>query len=183
MVNATDETQASKQQRLVKLLQKLLPLVDGVTDWVRLIFILGLTVVVWIGFWMFKVQHFSLLVSTSLLVIALLPVLIIGYFWWALEELKNLPNIAGEMLMDVKSELLDSARDIRASKVAKIGIWGATKGLWSIASMLGDVRELLGSYISMATLLNPFMLGLGVVALGLVFMLLLIGIMLAIMLI
>jgi hypothetical protein len=92
-------------------------------------------------------------------------------FWWSLEELKDLPNIAGQMLGDAKDEIRDNVQNIRAGKVAKLNFLSATKGLWSVGAMLRETKGMLGSYISITTLVNPFMLVLGVMSLGFVFIL------------
>jgi hypothetical protein len=107
-----------------------------------------------------------------------LPTLILARFWWALEELKSLPDIAGQMAGDAKSELQASVQNIRTGKIPKLGFFSAGKSLWSIGSMASEARELMGSYISVATLVNPFMLVLGVVSLVSVLLLLVTGLVL-----
>ncbi|MEQ1740711.1 MAG: hypothetical protein ABL884_12490, partial [Methyloglobulus sp.] len=66
-----------------------------------------------------------------------------------------------------------------AGKVPKLGFFSAGKSLWSIGAMAAEARELVGSYISVATLVNPFMLVLGVISLFSVFLLFFVGIVLA----
>jgi hypothetical protein len=104
------------------------------------------------------IKHLSLTVTLSVVALALLPLLILFRFWWAFEELKDLPDIAGQMMGDTKDEFRLSIQDIRAGDVSKLSFLSATKGMWSIGSMLREARDLLGSYISIGTLINPFML-------------------------
>jgi hypothetical protein len=172
------EVIVDKKQRLLEIFQRLLPMVDSVADKLRFALMLGLGLDSWIFVWLYFLKHFSL--SSSLIVagVVLLPLLIILRFWWALEELKDLPNIAGRMMGDSKNEIRETAQGIRAGKVQKLSFLGSAKSLWSIGSMAGEASDLLGSYISIGTLVNPLSLILGVLSLGFVLLLVLIGLVL-----
>jgi hypothetical protein len=167
-----------QKQRLLVIFERLLPLVDSLADKLRLILILGVLVAVWLVVWLFFLKHFSLAITAITGIGALFPTLILARFWWSLEELKNLPDIAGQMVGDAKTELQESVQNIRAGKVAKLGFFSAGKGLWSLGSMVSEARDLVGSYLSITTLVNPFMLVLGVLSLLIVFLLLLVSIIL-----
>jgi hypothetical protein len=171
--------ETDKKRRLLSLFESLLPLVDSLADRLKLLWVLGLSVSVWLVVWCFYLKHYSLGLTAFAGIAALLPTLILLRFWWALEELKNLPDIAGEMAGDAKSELQESVQNIRAGKIPKISFFTAGKSLWSIGAMASEARELIGSYISVATLANPFMLVLGVLSFIGVFVLFLVGIVLA----
>jgi uncharacterized membrane protein len=69
------------------------------------------------------------------------------------------------MMGDAKDEIRESIKGIRAGNISKSSFLSVSKGLWSVGSMLKETRELLGSYISISTLVNPFMLVLGVISL------------------
>jgi hypothetical protein len=129
--------------------------------------------------WCYFLKHYSIGITATVGIAAFLPTLILARFWWALEELKNLPNIAGDMVGDAKTELRASVQNIRAGKVPKLGFLSAGKGLWSVGAMAVEARELMGSYIGLSTLVNPFMLVLGVISFVSVFLLFLLGIVLA----
>ncbi|MCX7087268.1 MAG: hypothetical protein NTV00_04345 [Methylococcales bacterium] len=161
----TDTQAADKKQRLLALFGRLLPLVDSVADKLRFVLIVGLLLLVWVGVWLFVIKQFSLTVTLVVVGLVLLPLLILVRFWWALEELKNLPAIAGQMMGDAKNEIRESVQGIRAGNVPKLSFLSATKGLWSLGSVLREGQELIGSYISLSTLINPFMLVLGVASL------------------
>jgi hypothetical protein len=171
--------EADKQERLQTIFGKLLPMVDALADKLRLIWILGLLISVWLAVWCIILKHYSWTIGLVVASLALLPTLILFRFWWALEELKNLPEIAGEMAGDAKSEFQASVQNLRAGKLPKLSFFGAGKSLWSIGSLATEARELAGSYLSLATLANPFMLILGVISLFVVFILFLAGIVLA----
>lgn len=168
-----------QKQRLSVIFERLLPIVDSLADKLRFFLILGVLVTVWLVVWFFFLKHFSLGITAITGIGALLPTLILARFWWALEELKNLPEIAGQMVGDAKSELQESVQNIRAGKAPKLGIFSAGKSLWSVGAMLSEARDLLGSYLSITTLVNPLMLILGVFSLLIVFMLCLVSIILA----
>jgi hypothetical protein len=168
-----------KKQRLLTIFERLLPLVDGLADKLRLLWILGALVTAWLVVWCYYLKHYSLSVAIVAGLAAFLPSLILLRFWWALEELKSLPDIAGQMVGDAKSELQVSVQNIRAGKAPKLGFFSAGKRLWSVGAMVAEASELMGSYISVATLVNPFMLILGVVSIVSVFLLFFVGIMLA----
>lgn len=179
MVGTTSNSlEPEKKQRLLTLFERLLPLVDSLADKLRLLWLLGILVASWLVVWCFVLKHYSLGLTSAIGTAALLPTLILLRFWWALEELKNLPNIAGEIVGDAKSELKESVQNIRAGKI-KLSFLGAGKRLWSVGAMASEASELVGSYISVATLVNPFMLILGVLSLVGVFALFLLGVLLA----
>ena len=173
--NPTTTLEPEKKQRLLSLFESLLPLVDSLADKLRLLWVLGLLVAVWCYF----LKHYALGIAVFAGIAGLLPTLILARFWWALEELKDLPNIAGEMVGDAKQELQESVQNIRAGNASKLSFLGAGKSLWSVGAMASEARELVGSYISVATWVNPFMLVLGVLSFVSVFVLFFVGILLA----
>lgn len=177
MVDASSP-QPAKQQRLLEIFNRLLPLVDSVSDKVRFAALLGVGLDVWIFIWLFFLKGISLSSALIVLGVVLLPILILLRFWWALEEIKDLPNIAGRMMSDAKGEIGETVQGIRAGSVPKLGFLSSAKSLWSIGSLAGEARELLGSYISIGTLVNPFSLVLGVVSLLFVLLLVVIGLIL-----
>jgi hypothetical protein len=168
-----------QKQRLLVVFEKLLPVVDSLADKLRLILILGVLVTAWLVIWLFFLKHFSLGITAITGIVALLPTLILGRFWWALEELKNLPDIAGQMMGDAKNELQESVQNIRAGKAPKLGFFSAGRSLWSVGAMVSEARDLLGSYLSITTLVNPFMLVLGVLSLLIIFMMCMVSLILA----
>ena len=170
----------TKQARLLVIFDHLLPLVDSVSDKVRFAALLGLGLDVWIFVWLFFLKGFSL--SSALMVagVVLLPLLILLRFWWALEEIKDLPNIAERMMTDAQGEIQETVQGIRAGQVQMLGFLRSAKSLWSIGSMASEARELVGSYISIGTLVNPLSLVLGVVSLLFVLLLVFVGLVLLI---
>ncbi|CAG7856473.1 hypothetical protein MCAMS1_00970 [biofilm metagenome] len=178
-VKTVTPLESDKKNRLLAIFENLLPLIGGLTNKLRLLWILGLLISVWFVVWCFYLKHFSLGITVFAGFAALLPTLILLRFWWALEELKNLPDIAGEMAGDAKNELQESMQNIRRTgKIPKLSFFSAGKSLWSIGAMASEASELIGSYISVAILANPIMLVLGVLSFVGVFVLFAVGIVL-----
>lgn len=175
---STIALEPEKKQRLLAIFERLLPLVDSLADKLRLFLILGILVTVWLVVWCYLLKHYPLGISATVGITAFLPTLVLARFWWALEELKDLPNIACDMVGDAKTELQESVQNIRAGKIPKLGVFSVGKSLWSIGAMASEARELMGSYISLSTLVNPFMLVLGVISFVGVLLLFLVGIVL-----
>lgn len=178
-MNATTHEQADKQARLTALFNRLLPLVDNVADKLRFAVLLGAAMVLWVFVWLHWLQGYSLAIALTVAGIALLPILLLAYFWWSLEELKDLPNIAARMLADAKNSAQSTVQQLQAGRSPKLGFIGSAKGLWSIGSLVLEARELLGSYLSIGALLNPLMLVLAVLSLLFVLLLTVVGAILA----
>ncbi len=179
--NVSTPLEPDKKRRLIAIFEKLLPLIDGLADKLRLLWILGLMISAWLVVWCFYLKHYSLGITAFAGLAALFPTAILARFWWSLEDLKNLPDIAGDMMGDAKSELQASVQNIRSGNIPKLSFFSAGKGLWSLGALASEARELVGSYISVATLVNPFMLVLGVLSFFSIFVLFLVGIVLAFM--
>lgn len=154
-----------KKQRLLNTFNRLIPLVDGISDSIRFATLLGAALAIWIFIWMLLLKGFALKTALITATIMLLPALILSRFWWALEEVKNLPDIISEMMDDAKDEVQETVQNLRNDGVKKIGIFGSIKGLFSIRSILSEADDMLGSYISISALINPLWLILGVLAL------------------
>lgn len=166
------------KQRALDIFTRLLPMVDSVADKLRFVLFLGALLVGWIFVWLFVLKGISL--SNALIIsgVAALPLLVILRFWRALEELKDLPEIVEDMVDDAKGEFHATVQGIRAGDKQKIGLLGSVKKLWSVGSLAGEARELLGAYLSIGTLANPFSLILGVLSLLFVLFLILVGVIL-----
>lgn len=154
-----------KKQHLLDTFNRLIPLVDGISDSIRFATLLGAVLALWVFIWMLILKGFELKTALITAAITLLPALILSRFWWALEEVKNLPDIISEMMDDAKDEVQETVRHLRNDGVKKIGMFGSIKGLFSIRSILSEADDMLGSYISISALINPLWLILGVLAL------------------
>ena len=178
MTIPTESPNLASKQRLLEIFDSLLPLVDSVADKLRFALVLGVGLVAWIFGWLYFIKGFAL--STALIIagLALLPIVIIARFWWSVEQLKDLPIIAQDMMSDAKEEISDTVKGIREGNVKKLSFLGSAKSLWSIGSLAGEAKTLLGSYISIGVLINPLSLILGFLSLLFIVLLIMVSIVL-----
>lgn len=170
----------SNVNQLIGLFQKILPLVYSIASKLRWALIIGVAMLAWIAVWLVGIKGFGLGTAAIVVIIAAIPILIILRFWWSLEELKDLPNIVNNMVGDAKTNLAETVNEVKAGNIKKVGFLGSAKGLWSIGSALAEAKGLLGSYVGLATLMNPFSLFMGVLSILAIGVLVIIGIVLAV---
>lgn len=154
----TKEEIQGRKGALLRLFDRLLPIVDTIADSVRLAALVGLVMVAWIFFWMNRFGNFS--VSTALLVCGLtsLPVLVLLWYWWGLEGLKKLPENVAQMAGNASAELRSHIQGIRAGEKRKLVSHVSLGKLWELRSLADEARELLGSYVRLGSLANPLLL-------------------------
>ncbi len=157
--------EASTIEKLQTIFQRLLPLVDDLADALGILLLISLAVIVWIFVYFFHLHHFSLLMSLGLAGLATIPVLILTRFWFALENLKDIPKIAEEMMDDVTEDVAQSWHGIKSGKKGALNFFGQAKKLFEIRSLLNSADNLLEQYFSIGPLVNPFYLFFGVLSL------------------
>ena len=161
--------------KLFDLLNKLVPLVDNVSDGVRAISLLGSVITAWLFIWMFFIQHFSLNIALVTCGIVFLPSLVLLRFWWALEGVKDLPNIAEEIVDDVTDDVKSTWKAVSDDKKKALSFFGQAKNLWEMKSLLGELDDVFSQYLNIGLLINPFSLLLAVLSLLAVLVLMLVG--------
>ncbi len=165
---AIDKSALSKLQQSF---QRLLPLVDDLADALGVLLLISLLVAVWVFYYLFQLHHFSLLVSLSISALSILPILILLRFWFALESLKDIPKIAEEIIDDVTDDVAQSWHAVKSGKKGALNFFGQAKKLFEIRSILNSADDIIGQYFSIAPLVNPFYLFLGVLSfIGLFFL-------------
>ena len=154
----TQEDIQVRKGALLRLFDRLLPIVDAIADSVRLAALVGITMVVWLFVWMTRLSEFSL--TTGLLVagVASLPVLVLLWYWWGLEELKKLPENVAQMAGNASSEVRNHIQGIRAGETHKLVSHVSLGKLWELRSLADEARDLLGSYAHAGSLANPLLL-------------------------
>ena len=157
---------------LLAIFNKLLPLIDNVSDGVRLIALIGVFVTLWLFIWMFFILHWSLLLVLVMAGVVCIPSLILLRFWWALEDLKDLPTIAEALMEEVTTEVKSGWNDVRANKKKALSFIGQAKNLWEMKSLLGQLDEVFSQYLNIGLLINPFSLLLAILSLLSIFVLL-----------
>ncbi len=161
--------------KLFNLFNKLVPLVDNVSDGVRAIALLGAVVTGWLFIWMFFIQHFSAITALIVCGILFVPSLVLLRFWWALEDVKNLPDIAKEMIDDVTDEVKSTWKEVREDKKKALSFIGQAKNLWETKALLGQLDDVFSQYLNFGLLINPFSLLVAVLSLVAVLVLMLVG--------
>lgn len=157
-------TEASTLSKLKQSFQRLLPLVDDLADALGMLLLISLIVVIWIFVYLFYLQHFSLFISISVSGLSILPVLILSRFWFSLENLKDIPKIAEEMIDDVTGDVAQSWHAAKSGKKSALNFFGQVKKLFEIRSILNSADDIIGQYFSIGPLVNPFYLFLGVLS-------------------
>jgi hypothetical protein len=161
--------------KLEKLLAKLMPLVGSATKKLRFLMLMGIAVILWLFVFMFVLQEMTLGWALGISAILALPVLLLSRFYFALQDLNDLP----EMIDEIKADLTSSLQALtRTKKATAVNAVSGAKDLWEIRSLLSNGREMLGDYVSIAVLANPLSLFLGVLSVISLFGLVLLGIVL-----
>ena len=163
-----DQTQSAnqgQQKNLSALFAKLVPLVDSMADKLGLLLLLSLLVVVWIFVYLVYFFEASLVWSVLISSLAALPVLIVFRFWMALNNLKELPNIAMEIVDDVSDDVVSTWKAVKSDKKGAFNLVGQIRSLFEIKSLLSSAGDIFEQYFNVTILLNPLSLILGVVSL------------------
>jgi hypothetical protein len=174
-IEKEDQMETSTLKKLETLLEKLMPLVGSASRKLRLLMLIGIAVIIWLFVFMFVLQQWSLGWALGISAVLALPVLWLSRFYFALQDLSDLP----EIIDDIKDDLTQNLQSLRNTKKATaVNAVSGAKDLWEIRSLLSSGRELLGDYVSIALLINPFALFLGVLSILALFALALLGIVL-----
>lgn len=154
----TPEDIQVRKGALMRLFDRMLPVVDAIADSVRLAAFLGVLMVVWIFVWMTRLNDLSLTVALVLAAIAFLPVLVLLWYWWGLEGVKKLPDTVAQMAGSAGAEVRSHIQGIRAGEERKLLSHVSLGKLWELRSLADEARELLGSYARVGSLASPFLL-------------------------
>lgn len=154
----TPEEIQVRKGALMRLFDRLLPIVDAIADSVRLAAVLGLLMLVWIFVWMTRVSDFSTQTSILVGLAICLPVVLLLWYWWGLEGLKKLPETVAEIAGNAKSEVRSHIQGIRSGETRKLVSHVSMGKLWELRSLADEARDLLGSYARVGFLVNPLLL-------------------------
>lgn len=143
---------------LMRLFDRLLPIVDAIADSVRLAALLGLVMVIWIFVWMTRLNDLSLATGLTVTAVASLPLLVLLFYWWGLEGVKKLPETVAQMAGSAGAEVRSHIQGIRAGETRKLLSHVSLGKLWELRSLADEARELLGSYARVGALASPILL-------------------------
>ncbi len=168
-------------EKIKQLFQRILPLVDDVADALGVLLLCSALAAAWIFVYFFYLQKYSLAVSLVAGGVSFFPILILLRIWFALENLKDIPKIAGEIMEDVSDEVAQSWHGIKSGKKGAMNVLGQARKLFEIRSMLKSADDIFEQYFSIGPLINPFYLLLGVLSLIALFFVFVTGALLGIM--
>ncbi len=161
-------------------LERLLPLAERLAGAIRAVSLLGLGAVSWLFVWLYFLRGSSLTTALIVSALAMLPVLVLVRFWWSLAELRELPRIMRTMRADLGEEVTGTLNSLRAGERGRtLGLIAQARRLFEVRSLLGQLDDVIGQYLSVGMLVNPLMLMLGVVSLLGVGLLVVVGVGLA----
>lgn len=167
-MSAPDTDEIDLKQReglLLSVFERLIPLVDGMANTLLTVIILGLVALAWVFVYLWYFQSINWYMAALVCAVAGAPVVILGWYWSSLQTLKTLPETLGEVMDDARSEVTAKVQGIRAASDVKKNRLGAVRGIWELGSILGELREVAGSYVQVSSLVNPMVLALVVLSL------------------
>ncbi len=169
--------ETSSYNKLKEAFQKILPLVDDLADGLGILLLISTATSIWVFIYCFQLQHFALMLSLAISGLTLLPILILSRIWFALENLKNIPNVAEELIDDVSEDAAQSWHAVKSGKKGALNFFGQARKLFEIRSLLNSADDIIGQYFSIGPLVNPFFLFLSALSfIGLFFLFVLGGI-------
>lgn len=174
---------ADLDDKLIAQLEKLVPLVDRMADSLRRVILISVAVLAWIGAYLHLLHGFSWTTTLIVVGLAALPALVLVRFWTAFEGLKELPKFAAASIDKVTDDVAQNWHAVASGKKDALNVFGQIKNLFSVRTLLNEAGGVLSQSFSIGTLVNPFSLLLGVLALlgtGLLFLLALILLLIAV---
>ena len=172
---STLNLKSSVNKQLFDIFDHLIPLVDNISDGIRAIALLGVVISTWLFIWSFFILHTSLTTTLIISAVSFLPSLILLRYWWALEAVKELPDIAEEMLDDVTSEVKSTWNEVSNDKKKALNFIGQAKNIWEMKSLLGQLDDMFNQYLNIGVLINPLSILVAIISLLSVLVLLLIA--------
>jgi hypothetical protein len=180
MTQPANQPDPSSLRNIQKLIRKILPLVDDVADALGVSLLISVITIGWIFIYLYYLQHFSFALALGIAGCALLPCLVLIRVWFALENLKNMPEIIGDLVEDVSESASESWKTVKSGKKGVLNVVGQARKLFQIRSLLGSAGDIFEQYTSIGPLINPFYLFFAVLSLISLFFLLIVGCILAI---
>ncbi len=172
---STLNLKSSVNKQLFDIFDHLIPLVDNISDGIRAIALLGIVISTWLFIWSFFILHTSLTTTLIISAVSFLPSLILLRYWWALEAVKELPDIAEEMLDDVTSEVKSTWKEVSNDRKKALNFIGQAKNIWEMKSLLGQLDDMFNQYLNIGVLINPLSILVAIISLLSVLVLLLIA--------
>ena len=147
--------------QLLSILDDLIPLVDGLADKLRILLWGLLLMLAWFGYYLLQLNHWGWGSTAVVATVIAIPLFILARIYWSLRSVQELPNT----LDDVTDDMQLAWKEAKGSKRGAANVFSQAKNLYQIRGLLGGAGDMLGQYVSVGALVNPFFLLLGVLAL------------------
>ncbi len=180
MNNLTSQPDPSSLIKVKQLIHRITPLVDDVTDALGIFLLISLIAISWIFAYMHFFQQLPLSFALTVSGLILLPCLILIRMWYALVNIKHLPDNIKELAEDASESATESINTLKSGKRGFLNIFGQARKLFEIRSLLSSGSEIFETYFSIGPLVNPVYLIFSVISLFSLFFVLVLGIILAI---
>lgn len=167
-------TEADNQgptDRLLGLMEKLIPIVDDLADKLRVLLLLLLALAGWFAFYLLQLNDWGWKSTLTVLVLVGIPLLILARIYWSLRDIQALPDV----LDDVENDLKATWHGVTSGKRNALNVFKQVKNLYEVRGLLGSADDLIGNYVSFGVLVNPFFLILAALSLLFTLMLFLAG--------
>ncbi len=151
----------SNTEKLLDLLDKLIPLVDGLADKLRILLWLLTGILLWFGIYLFQILSWGITATVIVAIIVGIPLLILLRIYWSLRSVQDIPNT----LDDVTEDMQLAWKDAKSRKRGAMNVFTQAKNLYQVRGLLGNAGDIMGQYVSVGALINPFSLLLGVLSL------------------
>ena len=179
MNQSTSKIDSSSLRKFNRLLEKVRPLVDDLADALGTFLIVCLMVIVWIFIDLYLIRQYALAISLSLTISMILPWLILVRIWFALENLKQIPEQLSELAEDISENTSTSFSAVKSGKKGLFNVLKQARTLFQIRTLLNTGSEFVEQYFSIGPLVNPFYLLFAVISLITLFFVLVTGVVLA----
>ncbi|MGV6858619.1 MAG: hypothetical protein ACWA5X_06545 [bacterium] len=151
----------SHTEQLLKLLDQLIPLVDGLADKLRVLLWALLGILLWFGFYLLHLKGWGWGTAAIVAIIVVIPLLILMRIYVALRGIQELPDTLDEVSDDMQLAWKQST----SGKRGAMNVISQARNLYQVRGLLGGAGDMIGQYVNFGVLVNPLFLLLGVLAL------------------
>lgn len=153
------------RQRLLNLFSKLLPLVNDLTNKLSIVLVVALICLGWLFYYLYHLHSTSLPTSVIVVGICGLPLLVLFKFWWALSGIRDLPNIARQIMGDARGNATQTLNEVKTGKRSLVDLAAQIKAMLQVKELLLSGKDMLSQYLSVGILVNPASLFMGALSL------------------
>lgn len=154
-----DSSDNSSQAKLVALAQKIAPLAASAANAIYRLSIVDALVAVWLGLFCYRFVVPSIALAAVVVCLASMPAIVLYVYSGRLQDAANLPQALYALSGDIGQAAKASVDARRVGPIAQV------RRLVELIALLRSGKEILGSYLGLAFLVNPVVLAALIVAL------------------